>query len=81
MRSLGTKKSRNLSRPKKLRNLSEQKISRNLSGQKNHETSWEKKVMQPLGTTKNHATSLNFLSGNFDFVTVYLGLVLQYSAV
>ena len=34
-----------------------------------------KKIMQPLGTKKNHATSLKFLSGHFEFVTVYLGLV------
>ena len=45
-----------------------------------------KKPTQPLGTNKNHgtsrekkkhATSLNFLSGHFEFVTVYLGLVLS----
>ena len=93
-------------------------------GQKNQATSWDKKVTQPLGTNKYHATSggkksrnlwdekilqpvgttkknhaipwvkknhktyhdnlseqnksctlSQFLSGHFDFVTVYLGLV------
>ena len=35
-----------------------------------------KKIMQPLGTKKKYATSLNYLSGHFEFVTAYLGLVL-----
>ena len=42
------------------------KKSGNFSEQKNHATSRDK---------KNHATSLKFLSGHFDFVTVDLGLV------
>ena len=33
---------------------------------------WTKKIMQRLGTKKS--TSLKFLSGYFEFVTVYLGL-------
>ena len=31
--------------------------------------------MQPLGTKKNYAISLKFVSGHLKFVTVYLGLV------
>ena len=72
----GTKNHRTSRKQKKSRNLSGQKKSRNLSGQK--------KITQPPGTQKghatsrdkqNHTTSLKFLSGNLEFVTVYLGLV------
>ena len=59
---------------KKSLNLSGQKKSRNLRGQKKiPQPLGTKKVMQPLGE-KNHATSLKYMSGHFEFVTVYLGL-------
>ena len=82
---LGQRKSRNLLRQKNDTTLRDKKITQplgtkkrlhNLSGQKNHPLSRDhKKIMQPLGTTKNRANSLKFLSGYFEFVTVYLGLV------
>ena len=51
-------------------------VSRNLSGQNYHATIQDKKNVQPLMTKKNHAIRLKFLAGHFEFVTVYLGLVM-----
>ena len=60
------KKSRNLLRQKNHSASRDGKKSRNLSEQTNH---------APIGTKKNQAISLKFLSGHFEFVKVYLGLV------
>ena len=51
------------------------KKSCKLSGQKIQATYRDKRIMQPLGTTKITQPLSNFLSGHFEFVTVYLNLV------
>ena len=56
MQPIGTKKILSFA-TKKSRNVLGQKKLRNLSGQKNHATSQDKKIPQPLGTKKNHTTS------------------------